>query len=100
MSKRPYLSIIVPAYNEEIRLVPTMDRLIEWTNEQTFSTEILVVDDGSKDDTCGLVERYGATHSGIKLLRNGRNRGKGYRRRRTGHRLCTACMRSLPIHEG
>ena len=78
MPQRPYLSIIVPAYNEEVRLVPTLDRLIEWTGEQSFLTEVLVVDDGSKDDTCGLVERYSEPYPHIKLLRNGRNRGKGY----------------------
>ncbi len=78
MPQRPYLSIIVPAYNEEIRLVPTMDRLIEWTGQQNFKTEILVVDDGSSDDTCGLVERYSEPYPHIKLLRNGTNRGKGF----------------------
>ena len=78
MLERPHLSIIVPAYNEEIRLVPTMDRLIAWSSNQPFKTEILVVDDGSKDDTCGLVQRYCAPYPNVRLLRNGRNRGKGF----------------------
>jgi dolichyl-phosphate beta-glucosyltransferase len=78
MPQRPHLSIVVPAYNEEIRLVPTLDRLVEWTEQQSFRSEILVVDDGSKDDTCGLVNRYAAKHSHITLLENGTNRGKGF----------------------
>ena len=78
MAQRPYLSIIIPAYNEEQRLAPTMDRILEWSAEQPFATEILVVDDGSKDGTCDFVESIAAKHPTVSLLRNGANRGKGY----------------------
>lgn len=78
MAQRPHLSIIIPAYNEEQRLAPTMDRILQWSSEQSFGTEILVVDDGSKDRTCDLVETIVAKHSTVSLLRNGPNRGKGY----------------------
>ena len=78
MLERPHLSIVIPAYNEEQRLVPTMDRVLEWRAEQSFGIEVLVADDGSKDDTCGVVERYAASHPNITLVRNGANRGKGF----------------------
>ena len=48
------LSIIVPAYNEEHRLPPTLERLHQFLQTQPLRYEIVVVDDGSKDDTCGV----------------------------------------------
>lgn len=78
MSTRPYLSIVLPAYNEALRIVPTLDRVIAWASKQSFGTQIIVVDDGSKDRTCEVVEGYAQKHANVSLLRNGRNRGKGY----------------------
>ena len=53
------LSIVVPAYNEEHRLPPTLEKLHAFLQTQPLRYEIVVVDDGSKDDTCGVVERDG-----------------------------------------
>jgi hypothetical protein len=51
------LSIVVPAYNEEQRLPPTLDRLARFLATLPLRAEIVVVDDGSKDDTCGSCGR-------------------------------------------
>jgi len=73
------LSIVIPAYNEENRLPETLDRILAWLKQGDFTFyEVLIVDDGSSDGTAGLVERYRATHPGVRLLRNPGNRGKGY----------------------
>jgi glycosyltransferase involved in cell wall biosynthesis len=71
------LSIIVPAYNEELRLPPTLDRLARFLTTQPLRTEIIVVDDGSKDDTCGVVERAMSRYPNLRLVRQPQNRGKG-----------------------
>jgi glycosyltransferase involved in cell wall biosynthesis len=73
------LSIVVPAFNEEGRLPKTLDRILEWLPAQRLKfQEVIVVDDGSRDGTAGVVERYGKPPSPIRLLRNPGNRGKGY----------------------
>lgn len=68
------LSIVIPAYNEENRLPATLKRVKQYLKESTWEfSEILVVDDGSKDGTVSAAEMAGA-----RVLRNPMNRGKGY----------------------
>ena len=50
------LTLVVPAYNEELRLLPTLERLHAFLSAQPMRYEILVVDDGSRDNTCEVVE--------------------------------------------
>lgn len=72
------ISIVVPAYNEARRLPATLDTLIRYLDARRFGfSEILVVDDGSTDDTAAVAAR-----PGIRVLRNPGNRGKGYSVRR------------------
>jgi glycosyltransferase involved in cell wall biosynthesis len=77
MSNFVDLSIVVPAYNEELRLPPTLEKLHAFLSSQPLRYEIVVVDDGSKDDTCGVVTRMAETMPGLRLVRQIPNRGKG-----------------------
>lgn len=73
-----YLSVIVPAYNEEKNL--KTDHLLDmlaWLNKQKFSKEVMVVDDGSTDQTAQLVERKIKTFHFARVIKN-RHRGKAY----------------------
>ncbi len=74
------LSIIIPAYNEEKRLPSTLDRVLGYLggNQRYSNVEILVVDDGSKDGTVEVVNRYRERAACIQLVSNPGNRGKGY----------------------
>ena len=72
-----YLSIIVPAYNEELRITPTLARLHAFLSAQPLRYEILVVDDGSRDGTCALIEKTAETMPHLRLVRQMPNRGKG-----------------------
>jgi glycosyltransferase involved in cell wall biosynthesis len=73
------LSVVIPAYNEEKRLPATLDRVTAWLGAQSLEFgELIVVNDGSRDGTAALVERYRAAHSCVRLLENPGNRGKGY----------------------
>lgn len=71
------LSIVVPAYNEELRLPPTLDKLHAFLSRQPLRYEIVVVDDGSKDNTVGVVTDAMAMIPHLRLVRQMPNRGKG-----------------------
>jgi glycosyltransferase involved in cell wall biosynthesis len=74
----PQLSIVIPAYNESARIENALDRVLSCVAERGWDAEVLVVDDGSKDDTAAIVQRWMATHPRLHLIQNPGNRGKGY----------------------
>lgn len=76
------LSIVVPAYNEENRIATTLDEIRRYVMDRpSLAAEIIVVDDGSTDRTASVAEQKLA---GLKhqVIRNEKNRGKGYSVRR------------------
>ncbi len=76
------LSIIIPAYDEAERITPTLRAFAETIQALNLLSEILVVDDGSRDDTAGRVEALRAEVPGLRCLRSTTNRGKGFAVRR------------------
>lgn len=78
MSARPQLSIVIPAYNEEGRLEPTLDRVGAWLDEVGRDAEVLVVDDGSTDGTSDLVRARAQSDPRVRLVGGSVNRGKGF----------------------
>ena len=78
----PFLSIVVPAYNEELRIGKSLDRMRQYLGAKTFSADVIVVDDGSSDATCDLVRRAAEHWPALHLIVNDRNRGKGFSVRR------------------
>ncbi|MFA6295443.1 MAG: dolichyl-phosphate beta-glucosyltransferase [Candidatus Paceibacterota bacterium] len=74
-----YLSLIIPAYNEEKRLSKTLISVNDYLSHQSYDYEIIVIDDGSKDETVQLVSSLEKEIPYLKLLiQNDMNRGKGY----------------------
>jgi dolichyl-phosphate beta-glucosyltransferase len=73
-----HYSIIIPAYNESERIVATLDRVLAYVAQQQWETEILVVNDGSRDNTAAIIRGYADQHAHVRLLENPGNRGKGY----------------------
>ena len=72
----PLLSIIIPAYNEERRLPGTLDEIHQFLSEQTYSYEVLVVENGSSDRTLEIAQAYQGRFPYIKALHED-GRGKG-----------------------
>jgi dolichyl-phosphate beta-glucosyltransferase len=72
------LSIIVPSFNEEVRLPASLHLIAAYVSSANRSTEVLVVDDGSKDRTAEVAASFADRIPNLRVLRNGENRGKGY----------------------
>ena len=70
----PFLSIVIPAYNEAGRIRDTLERVCRFKESKRYSIELMVVDDGSTDPTVEIVSGF----PGIRLVRNDRNHGKGF----------------------
>jgi len=70
----PFLTIVVPAFNEAARIRSTLEKLCQFRDLKPYSVEMLVVDDGSTDKTVQIVSGF----AGVRLVRNDRNHGKGY----------------------
>jgi glycosyltransferase involved in cell wall biosynthesis len=81
-SSEPELSIIIPAYNEELRLPVTLERIATYIAESGRETEVVVVDDGSKDGTAAVAEYFQIKIPSLRIVSNGVNRGKGFSVRR------------------
>jgi glycosyltransferase involved in cell wall biosynthesis len=72
----PMVSIIVPAFNEAARIGDSIQKIDAFVRQSPLSFEVIVVDDGSVDNTAEVVKQ--AKAKGLRLIRNDRNHGKGY----------------------
>jgi dolichyl-phosphate beta-glucosyltransferase len=78
---RPYLSVVVAAYNEERRLAESLRQIGAYTKQRNIDAEVIVVDDGSEDDTQRIAREALRDLRG-RLVKNAENRGKGFSVRR------------------
>ena len=74
----PTYSIVIPAYNEGERIRKTIEKILAFAAAQQWQVEILIVNDGSTDDTADIVRSYALRHPTLHLIENPGNRGKGY----------------------
>jgi dolichyl-phosphate beta-glucosyltransferase len=78
--KQPYLSLVLPAYNEEQRLGASLRKLADYLGRQTYDCEILIIDDGSTDATAEVAENAAASmpeRVQLRVLTHHQNQGKG-----------------------
>jgi dolichyl-phosphate beta-glucosyltransferase len=101
----PDLSIVIPSYNEELRLPVTLSRIAAYVGSSNREVEVIVVDDGSRDRTISVAESFRNKIPSLRVVSNGENRGKGYsvrhgmREARGGIVLFTDADLSAPIEE-
>ncbi len=74
---QPSLTVVIPAYNEERRLPETLRNLVAYLMQQSYASQVIVVDDGSRDGTSSIVESFRAEYPWVELIRND-HRGKGF----------------------
>jgi len=100
-----YLSIVIPAYNEEKKIAKTIFEVDDYLTKQPFDYEIIVVNDGSNDRTGEIVKNLQSNISNLEIIDNEKNKGKGYAVRRGllkakgSYRLFTDADNSTPIVE-
>ena len=102
--KKPHLSVVIPAFNEEDRIGPTLDALVGYLEAQPYSREVVVVDDGSSDGTVGVVERHEGRPETPVRVESIPHAGKGWAVRHgmlsSGGRyrfMCDADL-AMPVH--
>ena len=103
-TNRPFVSIIIPALNEELRLSSSLVLIDTFLSQQPYTAEVIVVENGSSDDTVGVVQRFAVDHPYVKLFA-GEPRGKGRAVRRGmlsangDYRFICDADLSMPIEE-
>ena len=101
----PFLSIVIPAYNEALRIGATLKKVRQYLESRNFPGELIVVDDGSTDRTPDLLRDFQEQYPAMRILQNEVNRGKGFSVRRGvleargGLILFTDSDLSAPIEE-
>jgi dolichyl-phosphate beta-glucosyltransferase len=80
LKNHPELSIVIPAYNEQDRIIPTLTKTLAYLKLQPYASQIVVVSDGSKDQTAEVARGFGDAAANVELdvLEYHPNRGKGY----------------------
>ncbi|HWG51115.1 MAG TPA: dolichyl-phosphate beta-glucosyltransferase [Candidatus Acidoferrales bacterium] len=77
-AEHPRYSIIVPAYNERSRIGKTLEQILAHLRQESWSAEVVVVDDGSRDDTFQIVSGFASGNPQLRVIQNPGNQGKGY----------------------
>ncbi|MBI5955718.1 MAG: glycosyltransferase family 2 protein [Chloroflexi bacterium] len=77
VEERPYLTIVIPVYNESRRLPENLPKVVAYLEGQAYPWEIIIVDDGSEDDTADIAEGFQREEQRISLLKNP-HQGKAY----------------------
>ncbi|MFA4043961.1 MAG: hypothetical protein HZRFUVUK_000743 [Candidatus Fervidibacterota bacterium] len=77
---KPLVSVVIPAYNERNRLPQTLKRIIDYARQRRLHCEIIVVDDGSEDDTSevALLTANELSFGDLRVIRYTPNMGKGF----------------------
>ena len=75
---QPFLSVIIPAYNEAERIGSSLVAILNYLQAQTYTFELIVVDDGSRDKTIDVVKSTPCANEKIRIVSYQPNRGKGY----------------------
>ncbi len=78
MTQYPRYSIVIPAFNEQARIPATLRSVVECVRAQGWSAEVIVVNDGSTDETAAIVRDFALNAPEVRLLENPHNCGKGY----------------------
>jgi len=99
----PFFSIIIPAHNEQNRLPDTLEQVLRFLQEQSFTSEVIVVENESTDDTYKIAREFADAHENLRVLQSERGKGTAVRRGMLEARgeyrfMCDADL-SMPVEE-
>jgi len=99
----PFLSIIIPAHNEENRLPDTLEQVFAFLAKQPFTSEVIVVENGSSDKTFEIAQSFIEKHSSLQVIQSERGKGAAVKRgmlvARGEYRFMCDADLSMPIEE-
>lgn len=95
----PWLSVVIPAFDESRRIAPTLLSIVLWLRNRGHPFEVIVVDDGSRDETGAVVDEFSVEHPEVRVIRFDRNRGKGAAVRE-GMRIAAGSWRLMADADG
>ena len=99
----PFLSIIIPAHNEANRLPDTLEQVFNFLEKQTFSSEVIVVENGSRDETFEIAQKFAEQHRNLRVTQSERGKGAavkcGMLEAKGDYRFMCDADLSMPIAE-
>lgn len=100
---KPFLSIIIPAHNEQSRLPETLKQVFRFLNEQSFASEVIVVENGSSDRTYEVAKQFAKQHGDLQVLQSEKGKGAAVQHGMLAARgdfrfMCDADL-SMPVEE-
>jgi glycosyltransferase involved in cell wall biosynthesis len=99
----PFLSIIIPAHNEENRLPDTLEQVFDFLKKQSFTAEVIVVENGSTDKTFEIAQGFMEQHNNLYVIQSERGKGAAVRRgmleAKGAYRFMCDADLSMPVEE-
>jgi dolichyl-phosphate beta-glucosyltransferase len=99
----PFFSIIIPAHNEQNRLPGTLQQILQFINQQSFPSEVLVVENGSTDNTYGIAQKFAMQHENVYVLQSEKGKGAavqhGMLAAKGNYRFMCDADLSMPVDE-
>ena len=98
-----FLSVVIPAHNEEARLPDTLEQVLRFLAGQAFTSEVVIVENGSSDRTLEVAQEYARQHPIVRVIQSGRGKGAAVKRgmleARGDYRFMCDADLSMPIEE-
>ena len=99
----PFLSIVIPAYNEQNRLPGTLEQIFHFLEQQSYASEVIVVENGSTDKTLEVAQEFAKRHENLSVLQSEKGKGAAVRHGMLAARgeyrfMCDADL-SMPVEE-
>jgi len=99
----PFFSIIIPAHNEQNRLPGTLDQILQFLKQQSFTSEVIVVENGSTDRTHQIAQQFAKGHSNLSVIQSEKGKGAavqyGMLQAKGDYRFMCDADLSMPVEE-